>query len=741
MTFGSFLIQFAGLAGVVAVVAAVAWARGNAVAERGFRLAYLALTVALGLACVLLMTAILNHDYRFEYVAGYSSNDLPLLYLISAFWGGQQGTFLLWAFVAALIGIPLYRKRSWEPATVMAFYVPTILFQIALMLDQGGNPFKLLPAAPPDGRGLNPLLQDPWMATHPPLVFVGYAAMTVPAALAFAAVARREEGRWLDTALRWSLLGFLTLGGGIILGGFWAYKVLGWGGYWGWDPVENASLVPWIVVTALLHGLLIQKFTGGLPRTNLALAFGGFLTVLYATFLTRSGVLADFSVHSFPKGSLYRVLVTILLVVLVAAIAALVMRKGKAGRRIDVGAAWPFLLSSVIVLFAVSAFMVLVGTSMPILSSIAGKPFTPQPSFYNTANLPVYLLALLLLGVAPFSAWRKDSWREWNRGWWFALAGGAVGTIAAIALGARGPLFLALLFAALMAVVANLIRFVQVARVRALHVGAAVAHLGFALLFVGILASSAWDREVDEVALPIGQPVEVLGHVMTYRGHVDGSQPKDLWRVAIMEPGEAERVGTVRMYQVASGSGEGSLMRNPAILRSWTRDVYIAPLGLDFGHHTVDLAQGRPVGIGGAALTFLGFQVDSADDGGHMQVLSRVRIETPNGEPEEIALAFVQTPDGGLFGVPATPDSLGGATTLRVERMSVEQRSVQVLVEQGAASETLTVHAAIKPGMNLVWAGTILMALGCTIAAIRRFVERGVAAVPAEAGGRREAAA
>lgn len=735
MTLGSFLIQFSTLAAVVSIVAAIAWARGNAAAERGFKAAYYGMTIALAIASILLMTAILTHDYRFEYVAGYSSNDLPLLYLIASFWGGQAGTFLLWALMGALIGIPLFRKRSWEPATVMAFYVPSILFQLVMMLDKGGNPFTLLPQVPSDGRGLNPLLQDPWMASHPPLVFLGYAAMTVPAALAFAAVARREETKWIGTALRWSLIGFLTLGGGIILGGFWAYKVLGWGGYWGWDPVENASLVPWIVVTALIHGLLVQKFAGGLQRTNLILAFAGYLTVLYATFLTRSGVLADFSVHSFPKGSLYRVLVAILLIVLVASFAALFLRRNRDGRKIDPNASWPFLLSAVILLFSISAFMVLVGTSMPILSSLAGNPFTPQPSFYNVANLPVYVLALLLLGVAPFSAWRTDSWREWNRGWWIALGGAAIGTIVAIALGARGVQYLALLFAALMATVANVLRLVQVGRVRLLHVGAAVAHLGFAIMFVGILTSSAWDEHAD-LRLPLGQPVEAMGHIVTYRGHVDGSEPKDLWRVAFMKPGEAERVGLARMFQTGN---DGSLMRNPAILRSLTEDVYLAPIGLETGRQTADLVEGRPTPIGdGAQVTFTGFDIDGGDDGGHMQVAAKVRVDGRDGAVEEVVLPLVQMEDGRFAGQTRRVDILGG-TALTLARMSVEQRRIQVRIDRAGASETLILQAAIKPGMNLVWGGTILMALGCGIAVIRRYVERGAAAAgrPAE---RREAA-
>jgi len=348
MNLGNLALKLATVLALVAFAAAVSWARGNAGSRRAFAWSYHGMTFCLGLASALLMASILGHDFRFEYVASYSSRDLPLIYLISSFWAGQSGTYLLWALLAALVGYVLFRKRSWEPAMVMAVYVPTIGFLLGLMLVPAGNPFTMLDHAPPDGRGLNPLLQDPWMASHPPLIFLGYAAMTVPAVLALVALLRRKDEPWVGPALRWSLLGFVGLGAGIVLGGFWAYKVLGWGGYWGWDPVENASLIPWIVVTALLHGLLVQKFSGALRRTNLVLALAGYLLVLYATFLTRSGVLADFSVHSFPQGDIYRVLVAIMLIALAASVVAFLRARVPLGRDVPLAFSWPLILSSVI---------------------------------------------------------------------------------------------------------------------------------------------------------------------------------------------------------------------------------------------------------------------------------------------------------------------------------------------------------------------------------------------------------
>jgi cytochrome c-type biogenesis protein CcmF len=219
MILGDVLIKLSALCAVIALVAAVRWARGNQASERTFRWAYHGMTATLVFASVMLMVAILRHDFRFEYVIGYSSRDLPLIYLFSAFWAGQQGTYLLWGLLGALIGYFLFRRNAWEPAAVMAFYVPTIGFMHALMLNPEGNPFALAPGVPPDGRGLNPLLQDPWMASHPPAVFLGYAAATIPAVLAMVALIKRREDKWINTSLRWSLVAFVTLGVGIVLGG------------------------------------------------------------------------------------------------------------------------------------------------------------------------------------------------------------------------------------------------------------------------------------------------------------------------------------------------------------------------------------------------------------------------------------------------------------------------------------------------------------------------------------------
>jgi len=723
MTPGNLTLKLATLLFVIAFVAALRWARGHEASERVFRWSYQAMTVCLAFASAMLMMAILVHDFRFDYIIGYSSRDLPLIYLISSFWAGQQGTFLLWGLLAALIGLPLFRKGAWEPAAVATAYLPTVGFLLVLMLDPGGNPFRLAQHVPPDGRGLNLLLQDPWMASHPPLVFLGYAAMAVPAALALVSLFKGRDDGWLVPALRWSLLAFLGLGAGIVLGGFWAYKVLGWGGYWGWDPVENASLVPWLAVIALIHGLVVQKGSGALRRSNWVLALAGYFLVLYATFLTRSGVLADFSVHSFPAGTIFRLLVGVLLVTLAASLWGLARRFRSRGSALEMEVSWPLVISVAVGLLVASGLFVLIGTSWPMISTWFGTASAMGPPFYNRVSLPLYIALFGLLAVAPFLGWRNVPARAWLGRVVPGLAVAAIGTGVALALGARGVGGLALFFVALAALTSNVVRFVQVARARMLNTGAALAHIGFALMFVGIVASSAWGV-TERVDLPIGRPVEAVDRILTFRGHVDGSEPEDRWRVAIQRPGEAETMTFVGMFMIGGGGGEEQVFRRPAILRSLAGDLYVAPLGLDesgAGSRTVDLVRDEPTAYGDGTLTFLGFETEQTESGHEMTFTAHVEVR--RGEEREVVDLPFGMVDGTLGGQRVALGLLSG-TTLAMQRLSVEQGLIQVRAENpSAASQVLVAEVSTKPLIGFLWAGTLMLALGCTVAVVRRVRE------------------
>ena len=271
-----------------------------------------------------LLFFILMDRFDIAYVANYSAKELPLLYKVSAFWAGQAGSFLFWLFVHALIGCILAQGKRLSPSGLGVYMALQAVLTLFVM---GQSPFRLAEMAAANGVGLNPLLQDPWMAIHPPLIFIGYALLAVPFCYSVGALLDRpQDAAWLESARPWGLAAWGFLGAGIFVGGYWAYKVLGWGGYWGWDPVENSSLVPWLIAGGFLHVLRVARVRrAALSVTHLAAIFA-FSLALYGTFLTRSGILGDFSVHSFSGTSLSLSLAVVTGIVTTAALLLLLVR-------------------------------------------------------------------------------------------------------------------------------------------------------------------------------------------------------------------------------------------------------------------------------------------------------------------------------------------------------------------------------------------------------------------------------
>ncbi|MEJ2543480.1 MAG: cytochrome c biogenesis protein CcsA, partial [Calditrichaceae bacterium] len=260
------------------------------------RISYYIGVILIVIASAYLFYLFITYQFQYTYVYGYSSRDLPLGFLISSFWAGQEGSFLFWILMNAFLGFIFIKTSKKYETSGMFFFSLIQLFFLAILIK--ASPFETFNQIPPDGSGLNPLLQNFWMVIHPPILFIGYAAAAFPFVLAISSLLKKDFDGWVKHALPWTVFTSLTLGAGIILGAFWAYETLGWGGYWGWDPVENSSLIPWLTVLALLHGLLVQNMKGSLKKTNYFLSTITFILVIYATFLTRSGVLSDFSVHS-----------------------------------------------------------------------------------------------------------------------------------------------------------------------------------------------------------------------------------------------------------------------------------------------------------------------------------------------------------------------------------------------------------------------------------------------------------
>jgi cytochrome c-type biogenesis protein CcmF len=473
-------------------------------------------------ATAILLRALLTHDFSLEYVAAYSSSTLPTRYTVAALWGGQKGSLLFWSFMLSLFSTVVHlqnRERNralmpWVTATLMTIAV----FFLAL-LTFVTDPFERLPVAAREGADLNPLLQNYWMMIHPPSLYTGYVSASVPFAFAIAALASGQLGdQWIRTVRRWALFSWAFLSLGNLLGARWAYEVLGWGGYWAWDPVENAAFMPWLVSTAYLHSVMIQEKKDMLRVWNMVLVLLTFALTIFGTFLTRSGVIS--SVHSFTQSGLGPFFIGFLLFVLIVAGGLLVWRLPELRTHATVESFLSreaaFLFNNLVLVGI--AFAVFWGTVFPVLSEwVRGVKITVGPPFFNRVNAPLGLVLLFFAGVGPVIAWRRASPKNLRRAFAAPVAGALVAAVAlAVARVPPGWAFATFVLGmfVLGTVAQEFWRGVR-ARQAMLHesapralsrlvgknrrrYGGYLVHVGVVSIFVGIAASSAFRLEAQQ---------------------------------------------------------------------------------------------------------------------------------------------------------------------------------------------------------------------------------------------------
>jgi cytochrome c-type biogenesis protein CcmF len=479
------------------------------------------------LASFVLVAAAFQDDFSIAYIFHHSNRDLPLAYKFAVLWSGQEGSLLFWSLLLATYGFVLRLRyktdsRLFAHASVIIAAVQVFFL---LLLNFAAHPFAIMRGSlPQDGNGLNPLLQYPEMVIHPPMLYLGYVGFTVPFAFALAALVMRYPGeKWIHITRRWTMVtwGFLTCG--VFLGAHWAYSVLGWGGYWGWDPVENASLMPWLTGTAFLHSVMMQEKRGMLKVWNMWLIFATFLLSIFGTFLTRSGVVS--SVHAFAQSSIGDWFIAFL--ALSFAVCLFFYGKNRSHLRSEhrleslVSRESSFLFNNLLLL--VACFTVLWGTLFPLLSEwVQGTKVTVGPPFFNSVAIPVALLLLLLTAVGPLLAWRKTSLESLKRNFlWPALGAVAVG-VAMVIFGVRPWKEISFLYSLMAAMLATLVgltvisEFVRGSGVISRHTGqnrvAAMMHLwhrntrryggyivhfGVAVVVIGILGTP-FNREVEK---------------------------------------------------------------------------------------------------------------------------------------------------------------------------------------------------------------------------------------------------
>jgi cytochrome c-type biogenesis protein CcmF len=519
---------------VFGCIAAALGARRND--QRLVRMGYAAVYTNFGLttlATAAMIFALVTHDFSVGYVAQVGSRSTPLMYTIISLWGALEGSILFWAWVLAMYGAAVvYLNRRYEgqliPYAAATMLAVSVFFGI--LLRGPANPFLEVFPVPADGPGPNPLLQNhPLMAVHPPLLYLGYVGLTVPFAFAVAATlsGQLQSGEWLRLCRRWTLASWAFLTAAIIAGMWWSYEVLGWGGYWAWDPVENASFMPWLTATAFLHSAVLQERRGMLKLWNLNLVVATFVLTILGTFLTRSGVLS--SVHAFTTGTIGYYFLAFIAVVIVFALALVAGSSEKLRSKGQMDTALSrdaiFLLNNLFL--TVFMFTVLLGTLYPLLAeALRGVKVSVGAPFFNAMTLPLCMALLFLMGVGPALPWRRATPEQAKRKLTPPAIAAVVTALASVALGTRSfYAVLAFAFGAF-ALVANLAEYSTAVRARARgrsegygvalwrlvranqrRYGGYMAHIGVVITAVAIAASSAFQTEHDATLRP-GQTMQ-----------------------------------------------------------------------------------------------------------------------------------------------------------------------------------------------------------------------------------------
>lgn len=472
-----------------------------------------------------LVYLLLVKDYSIEYVAHYVNNTLNMLYTFSAWWAGMEGSLLFWVFVLGIYALFVFyenRKKEEEIEKLSYFFLNFIFLFFLILMNFFANPFKKLSFTPPDGQGLNPLLQNYWMLIHPVTLYLGYVGFSIPFAYGLSSlILKKDDKFWVERIRKWSVISWLLLSVGIVFGGRWAYVELGWGGYWAWDPVENASFLPWLTATAFLHTIAVQKKEEIFKRWNHFLIFLTFFLVILGTYITRSGILS--SVHAFAESRIGPVFITFLILITVLFVYLFSTRykslEGK--RKIDNIFSLEgnfYILSLILILIMI---IVTAGTFYPIFSELfTGQKFTLGPPFFNSATVPFFLILVLSMALCPNLSLKEFNFKKFIKKSFISILLSIITLTLLFILGIRKiypllsyTLSMFLIYTVVIDFVRDLInkRFISSKYMPYL------IHLGIVITVIGITGSSAYKVKKD-VTLKEGEKTEIDGLVLNYKG-------------------------------------------------------------------------------------------------------------------------------------------------------------------------------------------------------------------------------
>jgi cytochrome c-type biogenesis protein CcmF len=776
---------------------------------------------------ITLFIIIYGHYFEYQYAWQHSSRSLPWYYMLSCFWEGQEGSFLLWLFWDAVIGILLiYTVKSWEsPVLAIVCLTQIVLASMLLGIDVGdiykigSSPFSLLREkmadnAPifrtpeylnqiTDGRGLNPLLQNYWMVIHPPTLFFGFASSIIPFAFAISGLWTGKYKEWLKPALPWTLVSVMILGTGIIMGGFWAYESLSFGGYWAWDPVENASLVPWLLLIAALHLMLIYKSTGTSIILTYILSIAAFLLVLYATFLTRSGILGDSSVHSFTDLGLSGQLMIFMFVFYALPLFAIVKDKFQkmwlnliywgvfllniaAGivtknETIFIVLKWVDIAMFVAITFAfvyklyqtfpasrteenfksrelwmfigslfllLSAFQVILVTSFPVINKLFGTNIAPPTDaigYYNKFQMPIAIVLGILTAISQYFKYKTTDVKKMSINLLKTFAASILLSVGCMFLfQIRDAYYLVFLLAGVYTIVANTAYITDILKGKMKVAGGSLAHIGFGLMLVGILVSSAkkevisinetvdFGQSLDDKAtrenmlLLKGDTIRMSDYLVTYtKDTIIG--PSTFYNVYYKGIGNTDEFTLQPNAQISNGQ----LNANPDTRHYLTHDVYTfvsnVPDKSKQNSEPWSAPEKHQVLIGDTITTINGKVVfESIDKNAKPQELNLnhqmwgANLKIIDGKRIFTAKPIFAIADKSFYTIEDVVDEAGLKFNFYIK---AGEAGVAAFIETSArppVRDFIIMKAIIFPYINLLWGGVIVMIIGFIIAIIKR---------------------
>ena|SRR5690554_38729 len=739
----------------------------------------------------ILFYLIYTHSFEYYYVWRHSSTTLPVRYILSCFWEGQEGSTMLWAFWNIVLGnILIKTAKKWEGgvmtifSSVQAFHLAMLLGIFVFDIQIGSNPFILLRehtdmlslpfTSNPnylefvEGNGLNPLLQNYWMVIHPPTVFFGFASTLVPFAFAITALWKREFHSWIQAALPWAFFGVGILGLGVLMGGAWAYEALSFGGFWAWDPVENSSLVPWIILVAAGHLMLINRNKMRSMFATFTLTLLAFILVIYSTYLTKSGILGETSVHSFADGLPGQLIIFLVFYILLAFFFLFKNGWGLINKN-EEDAFWSreFWIFIATLVLVISAFQITLSTSIPVINAIFGTDMAPPAdpiSHYNSWQIPLTILITFLIGFTQWLKYKKTAVKPLLKIITPSIIAAIIAAFGmAYVLEIRKPFLNLLLFSSFFAIFSNVDYFIRMFRGSVKKGGSTIAHIGFGMLVLGSLLSAGNTDIISKNTTPVnikfdndkdandenimmikGDTVLMEPYFVTYldRRIEDKFVYYDMDYLKLDAEGRYVKQFTLSPFvQLNEQMGN---VPEPSTKHYWNRDIFTHITYADLDNldensqeeyrdaDTLEIAIGDSIFISNSVIIIESLE-RNVDSSVHEMLTKnriglglKIKARTLTGNTYEVMpLMIVDVENNRVFNPWVEIEELGVrfsyATTTKMDYDKVELRIAE---KNKNSADFVIMQALVFPYINVLWIGCIVMVLGSFISAYNRVQER-----------------